>query len=152
MLYSVFSSGFLWHFRILKRIECLHPTHSLSPAAHNIITLFTFCLLSLTENEGNIYSPLFLAQWDSNNPTAPKECNIGACFLSKCIVEGFVSPRAEVHGSDNLSSGSECGVWSFYLSYGSYSWNTFSKIYWTFSLAIYSHNTYIETLIYPYQA
>lgn len=90
---------------------------------------------------------LFFAEWD-NNPTTPKECNVGAHFLRNYIMEGFVSPRADVPGSGDLPSGSEWGVLSSNPSYDSDSWNTFRTIYWTFNSAIYSHNTYMETLIY----
>lgn len=93
-----------------------------------------------------ILTCLFFSEWDSN-PKASKECNVGAHFLGDCIMEGFVSPRADVHGSDDLSSGSEWGFLSSNPSYDNDSWNTFRIIHWAFNLATYSHNTCGASLV-----
>lgn len=133
---------------LLKRTVGLHPTHSLFPAILTIITLFTSVSSPWLQMKV-IFTHLFFAEWDSNEPTAPKECNVGAHFLSNCLMEGSVSPRADIRGSDDWSSGSESRVLSSNLNYASDSWNTFRTTYWTFNLAIYSHTTYSETPVYP---
>jgi hypothetical protein len=46
-----------------------------------------------------IFTHLFFAEADNNNPVASKGCPVGGHFLSNCIMEGFVSSRADIHDS-----------------------------------------------------